>query len=328
MSAVPIYIGRWQDHSRSSSILGDTVTLNVHWGGYLIAALSTFVGLVGTALWLLLAFFIHQYRSAPGQHDGLYFQQQAIYRNQGSASGALQDLFKVCWSWRPRKATDQQPKEKRVNSRVGRSVLFSLPPLIVFATFTAAGIFISEVAGPTYETNSVRLVSSRCGFFSYDTSTVDGRRAENLKVTNDTLAARQYAKTCYQSNTTFTDCALFPVQSLPFSSTMVPCPFGRDPSGENSCIPGSGQALQMDTGYLDTNRHLGINAAPENRLLFRNVVTCSPIRIDDYLEVVNNTDPTFPRLQYNMGGFYYDPSSYTYLYDTHTRADVVSYQIT
>lgn len=328
MSSIPIYVGRWQDHSRSSSILGDTITLDVRWGGYLIAALSTFVGLVGTALWLLVSFFIHQYRSSPGQHDGLYFQQQAVYRNQGSAPGALQDLIKVCWSWRPRKATDQQMKSIRVNGRVGRSVLLSLPPLIVFATFTAAGIFISEVAGPTYETNSVRIVSSRCGFFSYDSSTIDGQRALNLKVTNDTLAARQYAKTCYQSNTTFSECALFSVQSLPFSSTMVPCPFGRDPTGENSCISGSGQALQMDTGYLDTNRHLGINAASGNRLLFRNVVTCSPIRIHDYLEVVNNTDSLYPRLQYNMGGISIDPDSYTYLYDTHTRADVVGYQLT
>lgn len=84
----------------------------------------------------------------------------------------------------------------------------------------------------------------------------------------------------------------------------------------------------MDTGYLDTNRHLGINAASGNRLLFRNVVTCSPIRIHDYLEVVNNTDSLYPRLQYNMGGISIDPDSYTYLYDTHTRADVVGYQLT
>ena len=72
MSSVPVYIGRWQDHSRGQ-ILGDTITLDVRWGGHLIAALSTFIGLVGTALWSLLAFAIHQYRAAPDNEDAVFF---------------------------------------------------------------------------------------------------------------------------------------------------------------------------------------------------------------------------------------------------------------
>jgi hypothetical protein len=322
MSSIPVYIGRWQDHSRGQ-ILGDTVTLDVRWGGYLIAALSTFVGLVGTALWSLTAFIVHQYRARPGEEDGVFFHQQVVYRNQGSTAGALLDLIKICWAWR-----SKRPEGPRVTRLKRRSCFYSLPPLLIFAVFTAAGVFISEVAGSTYGSNSVRVKSSRCGFFSYDTSTVEGRRAEDLKAVNDTLSSRQYAKTCYHSNATFSDCTLFPVQSLPYNSSMVQCPFGADPSGQNSCIPGSGEALQMDTGLLDTNQHLGINAAPENRLLFRNIVTCSPIRIRDYLEVLNNTDPAFPSLQYDMGSVYVTPGEGTYVYDTHTRADEVAYQIT
>ncbi|KAI1627942.1 hypothetical protein EDD37DRAFT_286894 [Exophiala viscosa] len=154
-----------------------------------------------------------------------------------------------------------------------------------------------------------------------------GQRAENLKITNDTISGGQYAKTCYQANTTLSDCALFPVQSLPYTSTMVACPFGADPSGENSCITGSGQALQMDTGYLDTDRYLGINAAPSNRVLLRNVVTCSPLRVKEYVQLINNTDPDYPSVQYNLGAID-GVSGYTYQYQTHTRADVVGYQIT
>jgi len=322
MSSIPVYTGRWHDYSRSQ-ILGDTITLDVRWGGYLIAALSTFIGLVGTALWSLIAFIIHQCRARPCEEDGVFFQQQVVYRNQGTPVGALLDLIEICWAWR-----SKRPHGQRVDRLKRRSCFYSLPPLLVFASFTAAGVFISEVAGPTYESKSVRIKSSRCGFFSYDISTVEGRRAEDLKAVNDTLSARQYAKTCYHSNVSFTDCALFPVQSLPYNSSLVPCPFGADPSGQNSCIPGSGEALQLDTGLLDTNQYLGINAAPQNRLLLRNTVTCSPIRIHDYVEVLNNTDPAFPSLQYNMGGIYLDPSQWTYIYDTHARADVVSYQIT
>lgn len=94
MSAIPIYISRWQDHSRGQ-ILGDTITLDVRWGCHLIAALSTFIGLVGTTLWSLHAFAIHQYRAAPDNEDAVFFQQQVVYRNQASALDAFLDILKI-----------------------------------------------------------------------------------------------------------------------------------------------------------------------------------------------------------------------------------------
>jgi hypothetical protein len=251
MSSVPVYIGRWQDHSRGQ-ILGDTITLDVRWGGHLIAALSTFIGLVGTALWSLLAFAIHQYRAAPDNEDAVFFQQQVVYRSQASTLDAFLDILKIFYAWRRRKAVG-----KRVNRLGRRSFLFSLPPLLVFAAFTAAGIFISEVAGPTYRSNNVKVGSSRCGYFSFNTSIADGARTFALKRLNDTTTGRQYAKSCYHSNSTFTDCSLFPVQSLPYNSSLVECPFGKDPSGQVSCLPDQGNALQMDTGLLDTDSYLG-----------------------------------------------------------------------
>jgi hypothetical protein len=63
MSSIPVYVGKWHDYSRHSNILGIVVTLDVKWGGYLIAALSTFVGFVGTATWAIVAFSIHQSRA-------------------------------------------------------------------------------------------------------------------------------------------------------------------------------------------------------------------------------------------------------------------------
>jgi hypothetical protein len=320
MSAIPIYTGRWQDHSRGQ-ILGDTVTIDVRWGGYLIAALSTFIGLVGTALWSLLAFTIHQYRAGPDKEDAVFFQQQVVYRNQASTFDAFLDIVRISWAWRRKKVAG-----KRVDGLGRRSFIFSLPPVLIFAAFTAAGIFIGEVAGPTYRSNNVKIGRSRCGYFSFDTETADGARALQLKILNDTMTGRQYAKSCYHSNSTFTDCSLFPVQSLPYSSSLVECPFGNDPSGEVSCLPDQGNALQMDTGLLDTNRYLGINAAPSNRLLLRKIVTCSPIRIHDYIEIATTDDPNFPELEVYMGAIPAGPN-YTYSYETHTRSDVVGYQI-
>ncbi len=284
--------------------------------------MSTFIGLVGTALWSLLAFAIHQYRAGPDKEDAVFFQQQVVYRNQASTFDAFLDIVKIFWAWRRGRAVGN-----RVDGLGRRSFIFSLPPLLIFVAFTSAGIFISEVAGPTYRSNDVKIGSSRCGYFTFDITTADGARDWELKMVNDTMNGRQYAKNCYHSNSTFADCSLFPVQSLPYSSSLVSCPFSNDPSGETLCLPDQGNALQMDTGLLDTDRYLGINAAPSDRLLLRQTVTCSPIRIHDYIEIVSTDDPNFPFWEINLGPVP-GVSNYTYRYATHTVSDVVGYQIT
>jgi hypothetical protein len=58
-----------------------------------------------------------------------------------------------------------------------------------------------------------------------------GFSAKGLKVVNDTLLGRGYTKTCYSSNTTLASCSLYPVQNLPYSSSLVECLFGDDPLG-------------------------------------------------------------------------------------------------
>lgn len=83
----------------------------------------------------------------------------------------------------------------------------------------------------------------------------------------------------------------------------------------------------MDTGLLDTDRHLGINAAPSNRLLVRSTLTCSPFRIYDYVEIVTSDDQVFPIWEVYMGAVP-AASNFIYSYPTDTRADVVGYQIT
>ena len=82
----------------------------------------------------------------------------------------------------------------------------------------------------------------------------------------------------------------------------------------------------MDTGYLDTNDIFGINSVLTDRLLFRNVVTCSPIWADAYLDMSLHDLSGYAVWQFNMGGVK-DVSSYSYQYDTRTIEDVASYQI-
>jgi hypothetical protein len=84
----------------------------------------------------------------------------------------------------------------------------------------------------------------------------------------------------------------------------------------------------MDTCLLDTNTYLGINARPGDRLLLRNVLTCSRIHVQDYLEVRNSTgDARFPLQVYNMG-LVKENSRLHLRLPTHTAVDTVGYQIT
>jgi len=320
MSSVPVFVGRWHDHSHGQ-VLGDTITLNARWSGYLIAALSTFIGFVGTAFWVATAFIIHQLRAGNVDDDGVFFQHQIIYRNEGTAIGALVDLCFVCWNWRKKKATG-----RRVSSLKRRTIFLSLPPIFVFLAFSAAGVFVSEVAGPAYLSNSVKVKPARCGDWAFNTESEDGLLAESHKSVNDSLAARQYSRSCYHSDSASTNCALYPVQSVPYHSSMVSCPFLNDPTGHELCLPSGNEALRMDTGYLDTNDIFGINSVLTDRLLFRNVVTCSPIWADAYLDMSLHDLSGYAVWQFNMGGVK-DVSSYSYQYDTRTIEDVASYQI-
>jgi hypothetical protein len=322
MSSVPIYVGRWTDYSQGR-VLGDTVTLNVRWGGYLIAALSTFIGIAGAAFWVITAFVIHQFSVREKDDDGVFFQHQVIYRNQGSATGVLLDLFFVCWNWRKQKGTG-----RRVNNLTRRTVIRSVPPLFVFIGFTAAAVFVGEISAPTYLGNNVKVQPSNCGFWAFDTDsdTETGLSEEFRKSVNDTLAARQYSRSCYHSNSISINCAFYPVKSVPYQTSMIPCPFANDPTGHELCLPAGNEALELDTGYLDTDEIFGINAASNDRILFRKVVTCSPIRAEAYLNKSSMDISGFAYWEFDMGPNK-NLAPYTYKYDTQTIKDIVGYQV-
>jgi hypothetical protein len=321
MSSIPVYTGRWQDYSRGQ-ILGDTLTLEVKSGRYLITALATFVGLVGSALWSLVAFAVHQLRAKKGSHDAVFTQHQVVYRTSNSPLHAIWDVLRICFAWRRRKDA-----ESRVRQLKTRSILTAFPPTLVFAGFTVAALFVADVAVPDYGSSNVKVLQSQCGYVNFNTTTVEGQWAAEIKSVNDTLNARAYAKNCYDLIAPFAICSLYPVDQLPYTSSLVACPFGNDPSGELLCVKGGNSTLQLDTGLLDTSNYLGINVAESNRLFVRKLLSCTPIRVDSY-EVVLNNDVGEPIYQYNMGYTDGEGDNFTYIYDSRVSLDNVPYQVT
>ena len=319
MSSVPVYTGFWHDYSVNGGGAW-TLTLNIRWSGFLLTALSAFVGIVATSFWSILAFTIHQFRARPGQADALYFQQQAVYRNPSSAFGTVVELINICWAWRSR---PQATSSQRI---VQRSVVFSLPPLVVFVGFTIAAVFVGDVTRPTYKSDDVKIKPSNCGMLVADNQQNLAAFSTTVsKFANDTIAARAYARSCYGQPSTSSVCGFYAQQSLPYTRSNVKCPFGEDTNGQRLCSVDS--ALTLDSGLLDSSEYLGINAPKNDRILFRRSLTCSPINVTAYQKPSNLTDEAgFTNWQYFLGPIDGDVD-WTYLYDTHKAKDDFGYQV-
>lgn len=123
----------------------------------------------------------------------------------------------MCCSWRKPKNQPAWVTQLRT-----RSILLSLPPWLIFAAFSMAGLFVTRIAGGVNQSNDVKVAHNRCVFWSYDSA--DGFDAGQAKVSNDTLAGRAYSRSCYGTNATLVECGVYPVQSLPIITSRVPCP--------------------------------------------------------------------------------------------------------
>ncbi|PYH47165.1 uncharacterized protein BP01DRAFT_381006 [Aspergillus saccharolyticus JOP 1030-1] len=73
------------------------------------------------------------------------------------------------------------------------------------------------------------------------------------------------------------------------------CPYSTD-----LCAYNGHSAMQMDTELLDTLEDFGINAPPQNRIKYRRVTTCAPVKHGSGLGVDQN-DSTWGQVVYIQG---------------------------
>lgn len=112
--------------------------------------------------------------------------------------------------------------------------------------------------------------------------------------------------------------------SLPFAINQnATCPFES-----GACLFSDTEALEMDTGLLDSHEDFGINAAPQDRIQFRRVATCAPLHGKQYASYlnVNNSDSVLgPQLLVNAGPT--PVNNYTFMYYTRTFLFQVDYAL-
>ena len=253
-----VYLGVWTNWSHGR-IRGATLTMSRRNGGLFIAFLALFVGAAGTSLWKIGCFLLHRYFSSKRAADALYHQRQAILRNASNSQSGLVILFHTCCAWR------NFPSFWRL-----------LPPILfavlTFLGFTIAGVFSSAVA--TSMGQEVLLRSPNCGDWNPDYS--DWKKWISIQpyVSKTVTSSLNYAQRCYVKNANPRDCAVYFQSKLQWKiDKNATCPFPN----KEICFKNFGN-LRLDSDYIDSDHHLGINSSPGTRFLFRTVVECAPLR--------------------------------------------------
>lgn len=319
LTGAEIYTGAWVDWSRGA-VLGSTVTLSARYASVLTAFLALFVTIVGSCLWRISSFIIHQYSSSPDAKDGLHHQHQLVFRNTGSPAEAAKTFTEIAWHWR-----------RNGLKAWMRSIPLALFALVFLLAFSAASILTGLV---TRAAGSQRLiVSDECGFWALDqsASALDRQLAMQTKDLNDTILAATYARQCYGQETGLNKlrCSMYTKRSIDWTASEVDCPF-------DDSICSAPRALKLDSGVIDSHMDLGINAPDSGRVGFRKVTTCSPLKVTpEYVSVVTSTGTDGlgvegDRIREYQYGTYSGADmgdNVTYMYNQHAYIDGFGYEL-
>jgi hypothetical protein len=145
-----------------------------------------------------------------------------------------------------------------------------------FAAFVVAGGFSATISSSTGR--EVLLGASKCGWIPFLSSqgpntTVlfadQARRPSNLA---------NYAQQCYSSEGSGSlNCETFINPSLPYTTnTKASCPF------QDSICKSKTDNLYIDSGFIDSNKHLGLNAPAEDNVRMRTTFHCAPMTTKSY----------------------------------------------
>jgi hypothetical protein len=318
MSNYSIRTGFWRDYSHDA-ITGWTLTLPIRQANWLISGSTLAVATSATCVWIIIAYWLHHYIVNSNNTDVLGLQHQVILTVSGSPISFLWNLIKILWAWRKR----------GVNRLMKRTFVLGGIALFVWLGFTAASIFVSELASQSYRGIGVLLKPNNCGRSLFNSTTdpivVQGGQTKRLR---DAIRAQIYTDSYYNNTpASVSISSLFPVETLPFDSIVnTSCPFDS-----SICNVAPGGAFSMVTHPLDSHLHFGINAPKANRVQIQRNTTCNLLNDKYYTQ----TDGLYYYLEYGPVLIYNytysnDPVSiinFTYAYDPMLINTTVDYNI-
>lgn len=299
-----VHEGLWTNLS-AGKVNGVTLTLSQSKGAYLIAFLALFVHLSGSSFWRFTSFVLFRARAHLTRRDKTALQLQAILRNGPSAITALSNLITA--AVRSKQRWD--------------SLALSSWALINFIFFLAAGILSSKVA--VNQQPEVLLQPTHCGRWwkfgfggSEGNGVGDGMEFRDLSlqyaaIRNLHLTSSRYKSICYDDSTLRNGCAWFTREPLSWTSSVVPgCPFDDSICKANS-------TFEISSEWIHSDRHLGINARPEDRVQMQFRKSCSPLERSRYFEMYDSSNisiiipyPDLPALEQGWQAFLAGDQSY------------------
>ncbi|KAI1258953.1 hypothetical protein F5Y18DRAFT_443836 [Xylariaceae sp. FL1019] len=264
-----VYLGVWTNYSKGE-VLGATYTTTTQHGTLIIAFTGFLIPFVASRFWKILCIALHSTKSTSEPRHAIHHQHQVILRNSSSPDSGLVSLLQTLWAWR--------------QSGSRQDVFKSLLPSILYAVIC---ILISVSIG-----NEVLLQGENCGIPA--SSGIEDASFQYMSdMTND---AANYVQQCYSANSSgILSCDEFVTTTIPTQLTEynASCPF------QESMCRGNGTPIRLDTGYLDSNRHLGLNMPSDQSFTYRLVVECSPLVTDGYTS--KNMTGDVPSVQYHYG---------------------------
>ncbi|KAH7328400.1 hypothetical protein B0I35DRAFT_473119 [Stachybotrys elegans] len=283
VSVYPVYLGIWINWSYGK-VFGSTLTVTRSNGALLIAFLAFFVTLVGSQLWKIICFLLFKLFSHPTPKDALHNQRQAILRNSSTPIGGAWSLLQMLHAWTTAKTSTSwvQPLRRLLPLLVGTVV-------IAVALAAASGFSSQLVVG-----NEVLIDGAKCGLLktnSFDDQTLTTLYFPNLR--RQLKRAAEYAQRCYESPTATDGCDTLIQPSLSMNITAdAACPFD-----DSLCISQDAN-IMVESGPIDSHKHLGINWPPEERFQLYHRMHCAPLVTDGHRSTYESNNGTYTRYQY------------------------------
>lgn len=210
----------------------------------------------------------------------------AVLRNSSSAISTLWTTLQLVWCWRAIQ-----------NGYLSRTLPIIIFAASAFCAFTIAGGFTSSISSGIG--NDVLIDGSQCSTLSYDITPDDLISSLYPWISQNMNDAANYAQQCYSSNATGSlDCTTFVKSRLQFSSDLnAPCPFSGD-----MCLSDNSNLL-LDSGLISTD-DVGLNMPSDQRMYYRQVVQCAPLRTDSFSSNVTTEHNNYTRYFYGNGWDY------------------------
>lgn len=235
---------------------------------------------------------IHQCYSTSEPRNALHHQPQIILRNSASPEYGLVSLLMLSCAWRKIRGHHHAQK-LRSSPHIFPVVLVAIG---CTSAFTVAGGFSSRISSAPG--NEVLLKGDQCSISTIQNPSNVSINTKPISANGERINnAANYAQQCYTSNSSgVLDCDKFVVENLILPSSTIKndssCPF------ESSICRSNVSNIILDTGYIDSNDHLGLNAPASQRYAWRYVLQCAPLLTERYTNKVTIDNKTMVSYSY------------------------------